>query len=99
MDSLFLLWALVVFAIFIGKAFSSPSKSTKKTLGSYMSDDIEGVSSLIRLYQFDKTYDPQSFFYRKEREIMISSLPDKLIRSELENLREQYKAYIESTKK
>lgn len=99
MDSLFLLWALVVFAIFIGKAFSSPSKSTKKASGSYKTNDIEGATSLIRLYQFDKTYDPQSFFYIKEREIMISSLPDELIMSELANLREQYKAYLESTNK
>lgn len=99
MDTLFLFWALVIFAIFIGKALSSLFKSTKKTLGSYKADDIEGATSLIRLYQFDKTYDPQSFFYRKEREIRISSLPDELIMSELANLREQYKAYLESTNK
>lgn len=41
-------------------------------------------------------YDHESFFYRTEREIMISSLPDDLIESELANLREQYKAYLES---
>lgn len=41
--------------------------------------------------------DPQSFFYRKEREIMMSSLPDDLIKSELTNLREQYKAYLKSS--
>ena len=32
MDTLFLFWALVIFAIFIGKALSSLSKSTKKDL-------------------------------------------------------------------
>ena len=30
---------------------------------------------------------------------MISSLPDELIMSELANLREQYKAYLELTNK
>jgi hypothetical protein len=44
-------------------------------------------------------YDPQSYFYRLEREIMISSLPNDLIKSELANLREQYKAYLETTNK
>jgi hypothetical protein len=41
-------------------------------------------------------YDPQSYFYRLEREIMISTLPDDLINSELANLREQYNAYLEA---
>ena len=76
MDTLFIFWALIIFAICIDKP-----------------------TSMIRLYKFDKTYDPQSFFYRKEREIMVSSLPDNLIKNELKNLREQYKAFLDSTKK
>ena len=54
-------------------------------------------TSIVRLYRFDKMYDPQSYFYRLEREIMFSSLPDDLIKSELTNLREQYNAYLETT--
>lgn len=99
MDTLFIFWALIIFAICIGKGFGSLSKSKRKTLGSFNVDESDKPTSMIRLYNFDKTYDPQSFFYRKEREIMLSSLPDDLIRSELDNLREQYKAFLDSTKK
>lgn len=99
MDTLFIFWALIIFAICIGKGFGSLSKSKRKTLGSFNVDESDKTTSMIRLYKFDKTYDPQSFFYRKEREIMLSSLPDDLIRSELDNLREQYKAFLDSTKK
>lgn len=99
MDTLFIFWALIIFAICIGKGFRSLSKSKRKTLGSFNVDESDKPTSMIRLYKFDKTYDPQSFFYRKEREIMLSSLPDDLLRSELDNLREQYKAFLDSTKK
>lgn len=99
MDTLFIFWVLIIFAICIGKGFGSLSKSKRKTLGSFNVDESDKPTSMIRLYKFDKTYDPQSFFYRKEREIMLSSLPDDLIRSELDNLREQYKAFLDSTKK
>ena len=99
MDTLFIFWALIIFAICIGKGFGSLSKSKRKTLGSFNVDESDKPASMIRLYKFDKTYDPQSFFYRKEREIMLSSLPDDLLRSELDNLREQYKAFLDSTKK
>lgn len=99
MDTLFIFWALIIFAICIGKGFGSLSKSKRKTLGSFNVDESDKPTSMIRLYKFDKTYDPQSFFYRKEREIMLSSLPDDLLRSELDNLREQYKDFLDSTKK
>lgn len=99
MDTLFIFWALIIFAICIGKGFGSLSKSKRKTLGSFNVDESDKPTSMIRLYKFDKTYDPQSFFYRKEREIMLSSLSDDLLRSELDNLREQYKAFLDSTKK
>ena len=99
MDTLFIFWALIIFAICIGKGFGSLSKSKRKTLGSFNVDESDKPTSMIRLYKFDKTYDPQSFFYREEREIMLSSLPDDLLRSELDNLREQYKAFLDSTKK
>lgn len=99
MDTLFIFWALIIFAICISKGFGTLAKSKRKTLGSFKVNDSDKPTSMIRLYKFDKTYDPQSFFYRKEREIMVSSLPDNLIRNELKNLREQYKAFLDSKKK
>ena len=85
--------------LYVGKGFSTLRKRTIKSLDLYNVTEQCKSTSLIRVYRFDKTYDPQSFFYRKEREIMMSSLPDDLIKSEIVNLREQYKAYLETTNK
>lgn len=99
MKTIFILWAFLFFVICIGKGFSTLRKRTIKSLDSYNVTEPDKSTSLIRGYRFDKTYEPQSFFYRKEQEIMMSSLPDDLIKSELSNLREQYKAYLETTNK
>lgn len=99
METIFILWALLFFVICIGKGFSTLRKRMIKSLDSFTVSDQDKPTSLIRVYRFDMTYDPQSFFYRIEREIMMSPLPNDLIKLELSNLREQYAAYLKSSKK
>lgn len=80
--------------MFIIKGLESIRNKAYKSLNS--TRVVKKSTSIVRLYRFDKMYDPQSYFYRLEREIMISTLPDDLINSELANLREQYNAYLEA---
>lgn len=99
METFFIISSIFVFALCIIKGLGSIRKSVSKPLNSTQADKPQKTTPIVRIYKFDNMYDPQSYFYRLEREIMISSLPKKLIKSELANLREQYKAYLESTNK
>ena len=99
METFFIISSIFIFALCIIKGLESIRKSVSKSLNSTQADKTKKSTSIVRLYQFDKMYDPQSYFYRLEREIMISTLPNDLINSELANLREQYNAYLESTNK
>lgn len=94
METFFILSSIFIFSLFIIKGLENIRNSACKSLNSTRVD--KKSTSIVRLYQFDKMYDPQSYFYRLEREIMISTLPDDLINSELANLREQYNAYLEA---
>lgn len=94
METFFILSSIFIFSLFIIKGLENIRNRACKSLNSTRVD--KKSTSIVRLYQFDKMYDPQSYFYRLEREIMISTLPDDLINSELANLREQYNAYLET---
>lgn len=99
METFFIISSIFVFALCIIKGLGSICKSVSKPLNSTQADNPQKSTPIVRIYKFDNMYDPQSYFYRLEREIMISSLPNNLIKSELANLREQYKAYLETTNK
>ena len=99
METFFIIPSIFVFALCIIKGLGSIRKSVSKPLTSTQADKPPKTTPIVRIYKFDNMYDPQSYFYRLEREIMISSLPNNLIKSELANLREQYKAYLETTNK
>ena len=94
METFFILSSIFIFSLFIIKGLESIRNKAYKSLNS--TRVVKKSTSIVRLYRFDKMYDPQSYFYRLEREIMISTLPDDLINSELANLREQYNAYLEA---
>lgn len=94
METFFILSSTFIFSLFIIKGLESIRNKAYKSLNS--TRVVKKSTSIVRLYRFDKMYDPQSYFYRLEREIMISTLPDDLINSELANLREQYNAYLEA---
>ena len=99
METFFIISSIFVFALCIIKGLGSIRKSVSKPLNWTQADKPPKSTPIVRIYKFDNMYDPQSYFYRLEREIMISSLPNDLIKSELANLREQYKAYLETTNK
>lgn len=100
METFFIISSIFVFALCIIKGLGSIRKSVvSKSLNSTQADKPTKSTPIVRIYKFDNMYDPQSYFYRLEREIMISSLPNDLIKSELANLREQYKVYLETTNK
>ncbi len=94
METFFILSSIFIFFFSIIKGLESIRNKAYKSLNS--TRVVKKPTSIVRLYRFDKMYDPQSYFYRLEREIMISTLPDDLINSELANLREQYNAYLEA---
>lgn len=94
METFFILSSIFIFFFSIIKGLESIRNKAYKSLNS--TRVVKKSTSIVRLYRFDKMYDPQSYFYRLEREIMISTLPDDLINSELANLREQYNAYLEA---
>lgn len=96
MSTYIIISSIFVVALFVIKGLESVRKGVSQSLSAAQADKLKKSTSVVRVYRFDKMYDHESFFYRTEREIMISSLPDDLIESELANLREQYKAYLES---
>jgi hypothetical protein len=96
MGTYFILSSIFVISLCVIKGLGDARKKVRKSLYSSQAEKLKKTTSIVRVYRFDRMYDPKSFFYRREREILISSLPDDLIKSELAILREQYKAYLDS---
>lgn len=80
METFFIISSIFVFALCIIKGLGSIRKSVvSKSLNSTQADKPTKSTPIVRIYKFDNMYDPQSYFYRLECEIMISSLPNNLI--------------------